>query len=139
MTQYKTLNPTGHIVMCGPWPIAGLSKGEALTIAFDEDAVKVITDASGNGRFVESEIKSGTIELKLPSMNPGNAILTTFCMAKQSFPFLHKNGTGLSLFESPSVRIKKMPPLAASDDEVDVTWEMIFITGKMVHGGALPA
>ena len=134
--QYDPLKVS---VIAGTSAIRGFADGEMINVEYtnDENTVHVGTD--GQGRFIKSSDRSGTITVRLADYSTSNAALTTLHVADNPFPVVVTDKSSLAdVFFTDSAKVQKRPALVKGNEAVMNEWVITFIRGEITHTGANP-
>ena len=135
--KFVQYDPTQVIVTIPGHTVRGFADGSMIKAEFDQDQNTVYIGTKGEGRFVKSANRSGTVTIRLGSFSPSNGIIAGFELA--DLPFFIKVGDKNSNFDkffADSCKVKKIPAYEKGKEETENEWVFSFIYGQIFHTGA---
>lgn len=128
----QTYDPGAVVIAVRGIPLTGYAPGTFINIQRAVDGLATVIGADGEGTFVRSRNRSGTITLTLRAESPSNDVLAAMYRADEvglptgRGPLTVTDLSGTSQASTRDARIQKLPAMGFSDGSSTREW--IFIT-----------
>lgn len=133
----KTYDPNKVSVTVNLVPISGFADGEMIVVEYETDENSKHIGTGGEGRFIKSHDRSGTINIRLADYSTSNAALQLVRDLDVEVPITVTDKTSnADLFFTSGAKCQKLPNFVKGAKAQMNEWPFLFIKGIITHTGA---